>query len=396
MNHDLTTVINGEIVEQDDRPEDAALTTIEQFSQLSAVSPEVALSRPLGDIVKATLDAACKSANTRRAYEMAIGLFVQFLEDSLTARQYQALDEAGWLPLAEQVKEGRRHNWQWQGQARVLRAVTPALLDGFAVWREGQGDSRSTVAQRIPIVRTFLSVAFRENVLTPDQAHILGIKPYQSRHSRSEQPVGRRLTRVEVRKLRGAIAGKDDGEIPNKAVRDRAIVDLMLFAGLRRSEVADLHMGSFAQDGGRWWLIFSGKGDKPRRVPIHPQLYKSLIAWFERAGLTWHEHNTPVFYSVNKGDELLTPKGERSPLPSTAIGRLVAEYGHVAELAPRNGKGRLGSHDLRRTFARNAYDNGAALPKIQLILGHVDVKTTMKYIGAEVDDTDTAVDYVKY
>jgi integrase len=131
-------------------------------------------------------------------------------------------------------------------------------------------------------------------------------------------------------------------------------------------------------------------------VPIHPQLYKSLIAWFERASLTWHAQGTPVFYSINKGDELLTPKGERSPLPSTAIGRLGAEYGYVAGLAPRDGKGRLGDHDLHRTFPRNAYDNGAALPKIQLILGHADVKTTMKYIGAEVNDTDTAVDYVKY
>ena len=50
-------------------------------------------------------------------------------------------------------------------------------------------------------------------------------------------------------------------------------------------------------------------------------------------------------------------------------------------------------HDLRRTFARNACDNGAPLPAIQRALGHADVSATMAYIGADDSDSGDAVDF---
>ena len=65
-------------------------------------------------------------------------------------------------------------------------------------------------------------------------------------------------------------------------------------------------------------------------------------------------------------------------------------------MSPSRGKGRLGAHDLRRTCARNAYDNGATLLQVQQMLGHADPKTTALYIGLNQYDTDTAVDYVRY
>ena len=52
-------------------------------------------------------------------------------------------------------------------------------------------------------------------------------------------------------------------------------------------------------------------------------------------------------------------------LNTAAINRLVAEYGHLAGLAPIEGPNRLSPHDLRRTCGRTAYDNGAPLPLMQ-------------------------------
>jgi len=83
-------------------------------------------------------------------------------------------------------------------------------------------------------------------------------------------------------------------------------------------------------------------------------------------------------------------------LDTDDVGRPVAQYGARAGLAPATGSGRLGAHDLRRTCARNAYDNGATLLQVQQMLGHADPKTTARYIGLDQDDTDTATDYVRY
>lgn len=54
---------------------------VQEGLQLSYASPEVALRRPLGEIVETTLAAAGRSQHTRRSYQMAIAYFVYFLDD---------------------------------------------------------------------------------------------------------------------------------------------------------------------------------------------------------------------------------------------------------------------------------------------------------------------------
>lgn len=95
-----------------------------------------------------------------------------------------------------------------------------------------------------------------------------------------------------------------------------------------------------------------------------------------------------MFLSVNKGDAI-----GAHPINTSTVNRLVAEYGHRAGLASLDGENRLSPHDLRRTAARNAYENGCPLPMIQRLLGHSDVSTTMRDIGADDSDSGGAVDF---
>ena len=183
-----------------------------------------------------------------------------------------------------------------------------------------------------------------------------------------------------------------------KTLRDKALIDVMLYAGLRQFELASLTTGNFKQDGGRWWIVLRGKGNKTRRIKLHDALYKSLAAWLDYLNtqesgiaLTLGIDEIPIFYNLNKGGKL-TGK----PLNSGVIARITSEYGHAAGLAPDHGENQLSPHDLRRTCARNAYDNGASLLMVQGMLGHADPKTTVKYIGSMEDDDNTAVDYVRY
>jgi integrase len=69
-----------------------------------------------------------------------------------------------------------------------------------------------------------------------------------------------------------------------KGTRDLAILDLMLYLGLRREEVMQLTLADLRQDGGRWWLFVAGKGQKTRRLKVHDDLYRSLWAWFGQSG----------------------------------------------------------------------------------------------------------------
>lgn len=355
------------------------------LADLSAVAPAAALRRPLQELVDVTLAAAGRSEHTRRAYLTAAGLFLSYLDDA-RGDVIPAELAAAWRPFAARGQDGRRAVWAFNGPAAVLRLVDPSSLDGFRAARAAAGDSEETARNRVDAVRSLLRVALRDGVLTRDQGLALGLTPYKARQRRNVQPTGRRLTPAEVRSLRGAV---DVTTVKGK--RDLALLDAMLYAGLRRDEVAGLDLADFRQDGGRWWLVLTGKGQKTRRVKVADPFYKSLTAWQDAAGLVIGLGAGALFRSVNKGGQVTATR-----VNGSVVGRLVAEYGAAAGLAPLSGQNRLGAHDLRRTCARNAYDNGAPLLLIQALLGHADPKTTALYIGALEEDDNTAVDFVNY
>lgn len=49
------------------------------------------------------------------------------------------------------------------------------------------------------------------------------------------------------------------------------------------------------------------------------------------------------------------------------------------------------NHTLRRTFGRTAYRAGIPIETIAKLLGHEDVKTTIRYLGIDLDDMGAAL-----
>jgi len=341
---------------------------------LSFASPEVAVRQPVSNIVEATIRAATSnSEQTQRAYQISIGRFVEWLDGQ---RGHYAPME--WRPFAERKTDGKRVLWSFNAPAAILRLVDQAALDAYRDSIAGEA-SPNTVNVRVFAVRTFLQVALRDGVLTQEQAANMGLRPYRTRLKHDEQPVGRRLSREEVRALRAAV-----DVATNKGKRDLAILDVMLYAALRRDEVCRLAPTNLVLDNGRRWIVLRGKGQKTRRVKVHDALHATLTAWMDATRITWGD-SRPLFVSVAKGDKI-----GKQQIDSNAIARLVEEYAERAQI------GDVNPHDLRRTAARNAYDNGAGLVQVQMMLGHADPKTTARYIGADFDDSNTATDHIRY
>ena len=347
-----------------------------------------AAARPLGLVVAATMQAAARSVHTRRAYTTGIGYFLTFLD--ATVGDQVPVD---WRPFAQAGKEtdvvrGRtvtRTVWAYNGPAAVLRLVDAGTLDAFRAWRESEGDSANTASKHVAAVRTFLAVAYRDHAIGTETAQRMGLRPYVQRQKRDRKPVGRRLTRDEVKALRESVNRETA-----KGKRDAAILDLALYGALRAQELATIRLTDFVQDQGRWWVQVVGKGEKTRRFKLADPAFVSLDAWLQVAGLRLGAEGR-VFVSVNKGDVI-----GAIPVNTSTIGRLVAEYGAKADLAPEAGPSRLSPHDLRRTAARAAYDGGAPLLLVQRWLGHADPSTTAHYIGLDDEDGASATDFLRY
>ena len=363
-----------------------AITTTQEFlsriDDLSIVRPDVAAARPLVDIFTATMDAAAhRSDDTKDSYTRSICSFLQWVGETQEI-------PVEWTPLAYQTQEGRSRPWAIHPDARavVLRIISAATVDAWVRKLTQEGMGENSCRTRVAAVNSFLAVAYRENVITEDQARRMDVTPYKAKRRRHTTVAGRRLSPEEARKLRQVT---DTASLKGK--RDQAILDCGLFAGLRRSEIAELTPADLVMDNGQWHLVVLGKGGKTRRIPIHPDLYATLTDWMDAAGIDFHDQERPLFVTVDKWGNA----GPRAIDPGVVY-RVTQESAAAARIAPATGKHALHPHDMRRTFARNLYDNGAGLPDIQYLLGHSSPATTAEYIGIDGAKSAGAISRLSY
>lgn len=157
------------------------------------------------------------------------------------------------------------------------------------------------------------------------------------------------------------------------ALRDTAVIALMLCTGVREAELSALDVPDLRQRlGGELALhVREGKGCKERLVPYGDlEWVLAIIDRWMSATVVGHG---AVFRSFFRGGKRL-----RGRLSVRAIQYLVTGYpimvnGALTTVRP---------HDLRRTYARRLYEAGVDLVAIQQNLGHASQQTTLNYIGA--------------
>ncbi len=271
-------------------------------------------------------------------------------------------------------------------EAEPTRIAYKRQLELFDQWLNGREVSYETVLdyrvklvaddltpqninQALAAIRFYARAAVAGNWVTPE--------------------VGARLKEVKNLKVKGRALGNwlgiEDAQTLLNApstqtvsgFRDRAILALLIGAGLRRSEVVALQVKHFEQrDAGhgkqRWLLVnLKGKHGRARNIPIADWVKAIVDRWLDRALI----RSGVVFRSVR--DEPL--KIGKTGLSPQMVYYVVEEY------ATKVGRPQIKPHDLRRTFARLAYEGGAPLGEIQQSLGHGSVRVTEDYVNAVQD-----------
>jgi len=153
-----------------------------------------------------------------------------------------------------------------------------------------------------------------------------------------------------------------------KGQRDRAILAVLLYHGLRREEAARLQVDDLQQRRGIQHLQIHGKGGKLRYVPLHPVAAERLHTYLEASGHHQEHANAPLFRPL---------RGPKTGLGISAEGiyALVGQYAKAAGIAVAG----LGVHGLRATAATNALEHEADIAKVQAWLGHANISTTKLY-----------------
>ena len=253
-------------------------------------------------------------------------------------------------------------------------ALTKALVNAYKAHLQTKGLAPSTINVKLSAIRKMVQEAADNGAL--DQIHANGIKAVEGVKSEGVR-AGNWLTKDQAQALVNA-----PDPTTNKGKRDRAILAVMVLAGLRRHEVARLTVEHIQMRDGRWAIVdLVGKRGKVRTVPIKAIVKVLIDDWCQAAGIT----SGPIWRGMRKGDRVIP---EPPGMSSQAVWRAVEEYTRALGLE------HIAPHDLRRTYAKLAHKGGAAIEQISLNLGHGDIKTTEKYLGVDLDYQNAPGDYI--
>ena len=152
----------------------------------------------------------------------------------------------------------------------------------------------------------------------------------------------------------------------------RAMLALLLFAGLRRSEVTAITSEDLDLENGQ--LLVRGKGAKQRVVPFTPLVIQAIREYLVCRPRTDSRH---LFVSRVGG----------RPIHGRVINRML---GRVLREAGLDTEG-ITPHGLRHTFATHPIRNGVDVRTVQELLGHTDLQTTARYLHSDTRAKQAAV-----
>jgi integrase/recombinase XerD len=273
-----------------------------------------------------------------------------------------------------------------------LPEITKPVLVAYRAYL-ARGYAPSTVNRRLTVARRLVSEAWELGLIPQtrnpaDGRSVAGLKDGGDRGKPA-------LTLQQARQLLDVTRAA--GDLP--ALRDTALLHVLIGTGLRRSELAGSRLSDLRLQGGHTVLYVRGKGNKQRPVKLTPAVVSDLVAWLALTGrcarngasFTLSNPEAPLFSPVRK-------RGRGEEARWYAVDKPLSDWGIWSIVRDRISAAGLDvdttPHGLRATFITLALEAGATLSKVQDAAGHKDPRTTDRYRRRKANLDDNAADYV--
>jgi site-specific recombinase XerD len=259
--------------------------------------------------------------------------------------------------------------------ADEFRAVTRAHVLAWRAQLETRGLAGATIRRKLAALASLFDHLLENNAVAGGNP-VHGVKRPKIETNEGKTPA---LGDDQAKRLLDA----PDTETV-KGLRDRALLAVLLYHGLRREEAARLTMSDLGERRGIKHLRVHGKGKKIRFLPLHPVAAERIYAYLE-CDSARDTTSGPLFRSI---------RGKTTGAGVTANG-LYTVVAYWARIAGIDVDG-LGVHGLRATAATNALEHDADIAKVQMWLGHANISTTRLYDRRGQRPEDSPTYKVKY
>ena len=308
---------------------------------------------------------------------------------ALTAAEFQGLSavppEAEWFANIDNPRTRRAYRVDIRDFMSFVGISTPeefriVTRAHVLAWRkdlEGRELGGATIRRKLAALSSLFEHLCDANAVTHNP--VKGVKRPKVESYEGKTPA---LGDGQARALLDA-----PGPETEKGKRDRAILSVLLYHGLRREELCTLKVRDIHQRRGVQHLRVHGKGGKLRYLPLHPGTAELITDYLEAAG-----HGEDLGGALFRPVKNNTGGTMEGAVTADGIYRMVKYYANRVGV---NIEG-FGAHSLRATAATNALDHEADIAKVQEWLGHANIATTRLYDRRKTRPEDSPTFKVRY
>jgi site-specific recombinase XerD len=267
---------------------------------------------------------------------------------------------------ASHVRRFRRHAIVRRGEEPTVAGVTVDDIRRFLHTLCGRRPR--TVRGILHALRAFFSMAVERGWRTDNPALAVRLpkKDAALRETCSEE---------DLERLLAGCAREPD---PIRRAMMKAVLAVLIYAGLRRQELLDLEVRhlDLAQ---ATLLVQRGKGSKSRSIYICQSCVQALRDWLAVRPKAVHQYLFVTDRRRRMGDD-----GLRSLLEAAKWLADLRDHPHITP------------HVLRHAAATRLQRNGADLRSVQQWLGHSDLRTTAEYLHTDEERLKQVAEFAEF
>ena len=289
----------------------------------------------------------------------------RFIEYISVHRRYSPRTAALYRDAIERFRlfampesQGETDDGQWR------QILTPNLIRGYIAKGLEDGLSPRTMNLQLSALSSFCNWMVRNSLLESNPVRKV-FRPKEARplpQFYTQASMDGYLSESRVQGEEDARSA-GDGKEPFSELRERMIILVLYSTGMRRAELCGLKVSDF--DPGRKVFRVTGKGDKPREIPVPDRICEEVLLYLKRVEEETGGSGSGWFFVTDRGKQLYP-----AFVNNVVKHALSGVEGFTGKKSP---------HVLRHTLATHLLNNGADINSIKEVLGHSSLAATQVY-----------------
>lgn len=243
---------------------------------------------------------------------------------------------------------------QYLFDINAIEGINSIKLVHIRSWMALLSDSKvqaKTIARKLSSIKSYFKYLKQQKVISSNIVAKISAPKFSKKIPQFVSP-----------QHMGLLFDQVDFSVDFAGKRDQLILELLYLTGMRKAELIALEISNVNFETGN--LQITGKGNKQRLVPLHPQIFPFIKAYLIELD--------DCFPSLNHHKLLCTDKGQK--LYPKFVYNTVKKYLSLITTLKKKSP-----HILRHTFATHMMNNGADLNAIKTLLGHASLASTQVY-----------------